>query len=105
MTNIIKVIYLYQMPKAKTKVLKEKPVAQGAYKLTMKLNDTVFNCVTDNLEEAILANKPAFLKTKVILTIEKDGKVCEKQVFGFQGRQLFRNPVFLRTLIRKLIFK
>lgn len=105
MTNIIKVIYLYQMPKVKTKVSKIERVEQGAYKLTMKMNDMVFNCVTDNLEEAILANKPTFLKTKVILTIEKDGKVCEKQVFGFQGKQLFRNPLFLRTLIRKLIFK
>lgn len=93
------------MPKAKTNILKEKPTEKGAYRLTMKLNDTVFNCVTDDLEEAILANKPTFLKTKVILTIEKDGKVCEKQVFGFQGRQLFRNSLFLRTLIRKLIFK
>jgi hypothetical protein len=78
---------------------------KGRYKLTMKLNDCVFTCDTDNLEEAILANKPNFLKTKVLIKIEKDGKICEKQIFGFNGRQLFRSPIFLRTLVNKLIFK
>lgn len=91
-----------QMSKPKATPKKE---TKGQYKLTMKLNDCVFCCETDNLEEAILANKPSFLKTKVLMIIEKDGKICEKQVFGFNGRQLFRSPLFLRTLVRKLIFK
>lgn len=78
---------------------------EGQYKLIMKLNDKTFECITDNLEEAILSNKPDFLKTKVLLTIEKDGKVCEKMAFGFRGRQLFKNPTFLRVFINKLIFK
>jgi len=88
-----------------TKATTKKTEKKSLYTLKMKLNDQIFECETDNLQEAILANKPNFLKTKVILTIEKDGKVCEKMVYGFNGRQLFRNTTFLRVFLNKLIFK
>lgn len=75
------------------------------YHLTMKLNDEVFNCETNDLTKAILSFKPVHLKTKVNIIVEKDGKKCERQLFVNKGKLLFRNELFMRTFIRFLIFK
>jgi len=104
LTNIQKVIYLKEMAKAKL-IPKEKTEPKAEFKVLIKMNDQEFVAETNDIASFITSLKPTFLKTKVILTIEKEGKKCEKQVFGFKGRQLFRNPLFLRTFVSKLIFK
>lgn len=75
------------------------------YKMTMSYNGITFNVMTNDLHEAILAATPKVLKTKIHFLIEKDGKVCERQVFVQRGKMLFKNKVYLDLFIRKLIFK
>ena len=91
--------------KAPLKTLAQPKVETSMYRLTMKLNDEVFNCETNDLTKAILSFKPVHLKTKVNIVIEKDGKKCERQLFVNKGKLLFRNELFMRTFIRFLIFK
>ncbi len=75
------------------------------YKLKIKLNSQEKIIETDNLKEAIMSVKPAFLKTKVVMSIEKDGKTCERQIFVKMAKQIFRSDIYLDMFIRKLIFK
>lgn len=60
------------MAKAKStpKPIKDEP----SFKILIKMNDSLFETSTDNLEEYISSLKPYFLKTKVIITVEKEGK-------------------------------
>lgn len=92
------------MAKAKP-ISKEKTEPKAEFKVHIKMNDQEFVADTNDIASFITSLKPTFLKTKVILTIEKEGKKCEKVVFGLRGRQLFRSPLFLRTFLSKLIFK
>lgn len=85
----------------KSKAIPEKK----KYHLSMKFNDNTYECDTDDLASAIMAFKPIFLKTKVIFRVEKDGKVCERLVFLFRAKQIFRNKLSLDIFINKLIFK
>lgn len=92
------------MTKAKS-ISKEEIQPKAEFKVLVKMNDKEFVTETNDIASFITSLRPDFLKTKVILIIEKEGKKCEKMVFGFRGRQLFRNPLFLRTFLSKLIFK
>ena len=91
------------MAKAKStpKPIKNEP----SFKISIKMNDSLFETSTDNLEEYISSLKPYFLKTKVIITVEKEGKKVERMLIGFPAKQLFRNGLFLRNFIKKLSFK
>lgn len=91
------------MAKAKStpKPIKNEP----SFKILIKMNDSLFETSTDNLEEYISSLKPYFLKTKVIITVEKEGKKAERMLIGFPAKQLFRNGLFLRNFIKKLSFK
>ena len=75
------------------------------YKVVIFLNNQVHEIDTDNIEEALLSVKPIFLKTKVVLTIKSDNKVCEKFVYGHQARQVFRNALYRKVFLSKLILK
>ncbi len=93
------------MPKPKlSKVIKEE-VKEPTFKVTLKMNDQVFETKTDDLASFITSQAPAFLKTKVILTVEKEGKKAEKMLIGFKAKQFFRNRLFLKVLLNKLSFK
>lgn len=75
------------------------------YKFSVKFNNTVFEGETNNLEEAIVALKPVFLKTRVLFHIEKDGKVCERIVFVSRARFIFSNKLALKLFVQRMIFK
>lgn len=90
------------MSKSKSVVPKEKT---KTYHLVMKFNDQVFECDTDNLDESISAVRPFSLKTRVIFTITKEGKTCERIVQAFPAKQLFRNKLYRGIFIQRLIFK
>lgn len=83
----------------------EPQIPEYEYHMKVRMNDQVFECDTNNLEEAIMAIKPAVLKTKIQFEITKDGKLCERQVFVNRGKMIFRNSMFLKTFIRFFIFK
>lgn len=75
------------------------------YHIVLKFNDQIHDIYTENLEEAILSVKPLFLKTKLMIKIEKGDKVCERQFIGFQAKQFFRSPLFLKLFLKKIYFK
>lgn len=109
--------------KPKNKIVRQKKVKQGTpmldsllvkskemsekkiYHLSMKFNDNTYECDTDDLASAIMNFKPIFLKTKVLFRVVKDDKVCERLVFLFRAKQIFRNKLSLNIFINKLIFK
>ena len=90
------------MAKSKSVTLKEKT---KTYHLVMKFNDQVFECDTDSLDESISSVRPFSLKTRIIFTITKDGKTCERIVQAFNAKQLFRSKLFRGIFIQRLIFK
>lgn len=93
------------MPKAKqtSKPIIEKK--EPIFKVTLKMNNQVLETKTDDLAAFITSQTPAFLKTKVLLTVEKEGMRAEKMLIGFKAKQMFRNKLFLKVLLNKLSFK
>lgn len=76
------------------------------YKLTIKLNDKVFTIESDDIRSAILSVKPEFLRTRVIIGVEKSGveKKIERMFYLQQGKMLFMNKYAMDTFIKNLIF-
>lgn len=76
------------------------------YKLTMRFNGDTYTVNTDDLDSAILAFKPVFLKTKIFVKIRKR-KVgtYERVIFPMQGRLLFMNKTTRQVFLNRLIFK
>lgn len=72
---------------------------------TIQFNNQKFEFLTEDLSENILSVKPLILKTKIILTLDKNGKRAEKQLVGFQAKQLFRNDLFRKIVLNRLILK
>lgn len=85
----------------KTKIVKEKL----RYNLTIKLNDQVFTCKTNDIAQALMSFKPSVVKTKMYVKVEDGKKSCERQVFVFRAKQIFRNKLSMDIFIRTLIFK
>lgn len=83
------------------------PLLKAKYHLVMKFNDQIVDVETDNLAEAIQLHRPNNLKTRVLFTItdNETGKVCERMVFTFRARQIFRNKTSMLVFINTLIFK
>ena len=79
--------------------------AKPEFKVVVKMNDHVFEAETNDLVSFVTSLKPTFLKTKVIISVEKNSKKAERMLLGFRARQFFRNPLFLRTFLSKLIYK
>lgn len=105
MTLNRKVIYLIQMAKPKS-IPKETPKENKAeFKVVVKMNDQEFSAETNDLATFVASLRPSFLKTKVIIVVEKNNKRAERMLLGFKARQLFRSPIFLRTFLSKLTFK
>jgi hypothetical protein len=75
------------------------------YHLKMSFNDQIFETDTDDLADAIMSFKPKSLKTRIIITVTKEGKSCMRQLFVFKGKMLFRSKLFLNIFIDMLIFK
>lgn len=90
---------------AKAKSTSKQTKEATSFNVTIKMNNNTFETSTDNLEEYISGLKPYFLKTKVIITVEKEGKKAQRMLIGFPAKQLFRNGLFLRNFIKKLSFK
>jgi hypothetical protein len=93
--------------KVTTKVVapKVKQEEKKEFRVVMKFNNQEHDFVTDNLEASILEIKPTFLKTKLLIKIEKDGKVADRQFQGMQGKRFFNSKSFLHFFLSKLAFK
>lgn len=75
------------------------------YKVTLKFNDCEHVFETENPSETIILAKPFFLKTKVLILIEKDGKTAEKCLQPLVARRLWKLPTSFRAVITRLNFK
>jgi len=97
--------------KGKKKSVKKASAVKRAYTpkeytLTMRFNGETNRIRTDDLDSAILAFKPIFLKTKIFMKIRrKDKAVYEKVIFPMQGRLLFMNKMSRQVFLNRLIFK
>lgn len=92
---------------AKTKSVSKKVISKPTfdYKLTMRFNDKEHVVETNDLDSAILELKPSVLKTRILIKVEKDGKVYETALPSFVGKQLLRNNLYRRVFISRLILK
>lgn len=75
------------------------------YLLWLKFNDQEFTIETDDIKEALLSIKPAVLKTRILLKIQKGTQVCDKILSGMQAKQIFRNKLAMTVFLNRLIFK
>ncbi len=91
--------------KKETKVNKEPELTKARYQVSISFNNETHEFETNDLEEVLLSVKPVFLKTKIVLVIKDGEKVCEKLAYGHQARQLFRNTLFRKVFLSKLVFK
>jgi hypothetical protein len=94
--------------KKEVKIKKEdKAVEQKKqdFKFSISFNNQTFDFIDEDLNKNVLSVAPAFLKTKILIVLEKEGKRAEKQLLGFQARQLFRNEMFRRITLQRLILK
>lgn len=83
----------------------ETPTASDLYKVTISFNDNKYTFETNDPSDAIITAKPFFLKTKVIIKIEKDGKTAEKALQPVIARRMWKMPVSFRAMITRLSFK
>ena len=88
----------------KTKVNKTK-VEKKLYTITMQCNDNVVTCETDSLRDGILSLNPGTVKTKMILTVDSDGKTATKMLNVFEAKRIFQNYTAMTILIKRIILK
>ncbi len=94
----------------KKEVKPKKPTLKdGQFLFTLTVNDRTYQCVTDNIDEAIQAIKIFNIKTRVHFIIEKkEGKVWkkfERMMNVFEAKQIFNNRLYRFVFIKRLIFK
>lgn len=85
------------------KVAKVVPQETKDYKITLKVNGKEYVCNANNLEECIVANRPEFIKTRLVIVVEKNGMKFERFLLGFRARQFFRNALFPRLFLKNLL--
>jgi hypothetical protein len=92
---------------SKTKPVSKKIISKPTfdYKLTMQFNDKEHIVETNDLDSAIMELKPPVLKTRILIKVEKDGKVYETALPSFVGKQLLRNNLYRRVFLNRLILK
>lgn len=92
---------------AKQKSVSKKVISKHTfdYKLTMQFNDKEHVVETNDLDSAIMELKPPVLKTRILIKVEKDGKVYETALPSFVGKQLLRNALYRKIFISRLILK
>lgn len=84
----------------KTPVKKTVQKAKPKYTLTVKMNDEVFKCATNDLEEALGALKPISIKTRVIIRIDSAIGAVERILMVRSARLLFRNPLTRHLFVK-----
>lgn len=91
----------------KSKIASKKVISKPSfeYKLTISFNDKEHVIDTNDLDLAILEIKPTILKTRIIIKVEKDGKKYESAIPAFVGKQLFRNKLYRKIFLNRLILK
>lgn len=91
--------------KVAKKTTTKAPINNNLYKVTVSFNNNEYTFETEDPSDAIITAKPFFLKTKVIIKIEKDGKTAEKALQPVIARRLWKMPASFRAMITRLSFK
>ncbi len=97
-----------QTTKKATKKATTKQVEYNNYSIIVSFNNMDFKAEAETMEEAfnaIYAMKPFFLKTKMMISIIKDGKKADKSIPPMLARRLFKLPRAFKALITRLSFK
>lgn len=89
---------------AKSLKAKESEVKK-LYTVDVTFNGINFVTHTDDLEQTLADIAPRFLKTKVKIKIEKEGKVFDKMLFLLPAKMIFRNKIARKIFVNRLIFK
>lgn len=91
------------MPTKKTakKVVakKEKP----KYDLTVRMNDEVFSCSTDDIIGALQELSPTNIKTRVIIRIENAFSAIERIMMVRRAKLLFRNKLSMESFVKNVL--
>lgn len=75
------------------------------YKVSVFFNDQVSKFSTDDLATSLMEIKPMCLKTRVLFTIEKEGKTCERMLLLNAAKLMWRNKLAMEAFTSRLIFK
>jgi len=75
------------------------------YSLKVKVNNEEFTKRTDNIEEGIMALKPAFVHTEMYLTAKGGDMVSERKLNLVQARKLFSDSDYRQIFIHNLLLQ
>lgn len=89
------------MPTKKPKVVTKKP--KPKYDLTVRMNDEVFSCSTDDVVEALTELNPTYIKTRVIIRIENAFSAIERIMMVRRAKLLFRNKLSMETFVKNVL--
>lgn len=91
------------MPKKPTtkKVVAKAP--EPKYTLTVRMNDEVFSCSTDDVVSALTELNPGNIKTRVIIRIENAFSAIERIMMVRRAKLLFRNKLSMQTFVKNTL--
>lgn len=91
------------MPKKPTtkKVVAKAP--KPKYTLTVRMNDEVFSCSTNDVVAALTELSPSHIKTRVIIRVENAFSAIERIMMVRQAKLLFRNQITMQTFVRNVL--
>ena len=87
----------------KSSIVEAEP--QGKYKLTVYMQDRVYNCQTDDLKQAILSLRPPKITNKVRIIVEEGKKKAERIMYVFPARRLFNMPLSAEFFAKNIILR
>lgn len=73
------------------------------YQVTLNFNGQDYTFGANNLEAKILEIQPQFLKTRVVITVDRNGTKIQRFLLGVRARQFFRNRLFARLFLKNLL--
>jgi hypothetical protein len=82
------------------------PKNEDLFKVSIQMNDEVFESETENLRDCLLSFKFPTIKTKVLFDVEWHGKKVHKLLFVPQARRVFQSRMsaefFAISIIKQL---
>jgi len=88
--------------KAEDKARKERAKDNTPFNLTVSMNNEEFEIETHDLKQAILDLKPAYLKTKIILTVRYGKEEAEFVLMGSRAKRTFSHPLAAEFFAKRI---
>lgn len=87
----------------KKKVAKKVVAKKPKFDLTVRMNDEVFSCSTDDVMAALAELNPAKIKTRVVIRVSNTISAMERILAVRQAKLLFRNNLSMKTFVRNAL--